>query len=202
MGAASDFRRQLNKLVDKRTRWLYGVLDNPYMPRTERLDRARVNRAVLELQELASNALSERLAKKHFHDSTDPKLSWRVSSGKGRGPDQKMATFMAWYRHEVRKSTCIYVFWKQGRAIYVGKTQNGAGRPAGHFVKHWFAGVTSIDVYPVRGKRPLPALECLAIHRFQPSRNKFAAETKRWTDKCPLCAIHQEIDEQLRDIVR
>ncbi len=202
MRAASEFRRELNRLVHARTRWLYRVLDNPYLEPTERLPRNRVNKAVLHLQSLASIALADRLAKKHFEDSTERKRVWRVTARKGRGPDQKKAAFMAWYRSSVRKSTCIYVMRKGTRAVYVGKTTRGGGRPASHFGQHWFSGVTSVEVYPVRGSRALPALECLAIHRFRPTRNKVAAETRKWTSKCPLCKIHQDLEEHLRDIVR
>ncbi|MEK6985307.1 MAG: hypothetical protein AABX89_02865 [Candidatus Thermoplasmatota archaeon] len=202
MSKAGDFRREVNRLVAKRTRWLLRVLENPNEPPTERLSRNQVNRAVEHLQHIASDALTDRLAGREFQASTESRIRWTVNAGKGRGPDQKKAAFKKWYKEEVRKSTCIYVFRAGERAIYVGKTTKGGGRPASHFSQHWFSAVKSVDVYPVRGSRPLPALECLAIHSFQPSRNKVAAETRKWTNKCPLCQIHQEIDDQLRDIVR
>jgi hypothetical protein len=44
--------------------------------------------------------------------------------------------------------------------------------------------------------------ECLGIHRFQPSRNKVKAESRKWTKKCELCGIHREIEEEVSSIFR
>ncbi|MES2155580.1 MAG: hypothetical protein V4510_10635 [bacterium] len=202
MGRSTEFRRELDRALDARTRWLRAVLDNPDLEPTDRLPRDKVHKIVFHMQRLASQALSSRLTHREFRAHTEPVLRWRVTAGKGRGPDQKKAAFKAWYRQTVRRSNCIYVFRSGNRAVYVGKTTIGASRPASHFSQHWFSGITHVDLHPVRGTRPLPALECLAIHKFEPSRNKVAAETRKWTSKCPLCEIHEEIDEQLRDIVR
>jgi len=43
-------------------------------------------------------------------------------------------------------------------------------------------------------------LECLAIHRFRPTKNKVKAATENWTPKCPLCALHKTIRTELRKI--
>ena len=75
-------------------------------------------------------------------------------------------------------------------------------RISGHFEKHWFSHATRVDVYQTSGRRALPALECLAIHRFQPRRNKSKAETRKWTSKCPLCKVHREIEQELGRIFR
>ena len=47
-----------------------------------------------------------------------------------------------------------------------------------------------------------PMLECLAMHRFQPTYNAAKAETKKWTSKCPLCQVHRNIWTELRAIFR
>jgi len=128
--------------------------------------------------------------------------SWHVKRGKGRGVDAKRRSFNQWFDRELGRGTYVYVFWSRRQCIYVGKTTRSGRRISSHFDKHWFGGVTRVDVNAARGRRVLPALECLAIHRFQPTRNKFRAERRKWTRRCALCAIHRSIDGELRSVFR
>ena len=93
-----------------------------------------------------------------------------------------------WFGRHFGGGTYIYVFWNQRKCVYVGKTAKSGGRISGHFEKHWFGSVTRIDVYHATGRRALPALECLAIHRFQPARNKFRAERNKRDSRVQLFA--------------
>jgi len=155
------------------------------------------------MQDYASDALASSLARAEFDLGTSEKRQWHPKRGKGHGRDVKKRAFKQWFRDKFGQGAYVYVFWRSGRrCAYVGKTLKSGGRIAGHFEKHWFDSVVRIDVYRANGKRVLPALECLAIHRFQPSENKFKAERKKWTRKCPLCRVHREIKDELGAIFR
>ena len=200
--SAVAFRRELESLFHRRTAWLRGSVAGSKQGRPLSLNQGHVKNSIVHLQELASDALAAKLAKREFQASVRGKRSWHAKRGKGHGRDKKRQAFRSWFTGRFRKRTYIYVFWNGRKCIYVGKTTKSGGRISGHFEKHWFGNVTRIDVYETNGKRALPALECLAIHRFQPAQNKFRAERKKWTRKCELCRVHRRIKEELQSIFR
>lgn len=200
--ASVEFRRELNGLFSLRSHWLRSSVEGARPGPPPSLNRKRLHRSIWRLQDLASKALAVKLAREQFQESVKGRRSWHPKKGKGHGRDAKKRTFKRWFRTKFGKGTYVYVFWNRRRCIYVGKTTKSGGRIAGHFDKHWFGGVSRIDVYQTNGRRSLPALECLAIHRFQPSRNKFRAERKKWTSKCELCRVHRQIKDELTDIFR
>lgn len=197
MARAVEFRSILDKLFRRRTHWLRSIPGgrNPGAP--PKFGRREREQAIKKLQGIASASLATKLAKAKFSDAAAEKKSWQV---KGRGDKARKARFSEWFEKHVSYRSFIYVFWKRGKCIYVGKTRNGVGRPSEHFEKKWFNGITRIDLYGLRGRRSLPALECLAIHRFQPLKNKNRAQTAKWTKRCPLCKIHKFIASELRSI--
>lgn len=161
-----------------------------------------MRRTITRLQDLASEALADKLARDEFEDAVRQRRSWHAKMGKGRGVDAKRRSFNQWFDRELGHGTYVYVFWNGRRCVYVGKTAKSGKRISSHFDKHWFGGVTRVDLYALTGRRVLPALECLAIHRFRPTRNKFRAEKRKWTKRCQLCAIHRTIDRELSSIFR
>ena len=202
MSRAVEFRRVLDRLYEKRTHDLRYVLDG--YPRGARpiFDRRTVNAGIDELQHLASDHFARKFARREFDASVHQQKSWHAKRGKGWGIHEKRETFKDWYQAHFGSASCIYVFWTGHTCEYVGKTGKGGSRPSSHFEKYWFAPVTRIDVYATRGKRALPALECLGIHHFQPRRNKSKAETRKWLKRCPLCAAHKAIENELRSLFR
>ncbi|MCK6479117.1 MAG: GNAT family N-acetyltransferase [Planctomycetes bacterium] len=166
--------------------------------------RKDVRRAIDKLQSVASDALARDLARDEFEEGVAEKRSWHAKRGKGFLFDDRKWAFLDWFdeRFRGRKRAFIYVFWNRRRCVYVGKTARSGRRIASHFDKRWFGPVTRLDVYAMRGRRVLPALECLSIHRFQPTRNKVKAESRKWTRKCELCSIHREIEEEVSSIFR
>ena len=198
--AAVAFRRELDRLFERRTDWLRTSIAGARPGPPLSLNRDNVRKSIARLQTLASDALADRLARLEFQSSVRGKRSWHPKRGKGHGRDAKRKTFKRWFAKRFGKGTYVYVFWNRRKCVYVGKTSKSGGRIAGHFEKHWFGTVTRIDVHQANGRRALPALECLAIHSFQPVRNKFRAERKKWTRKCELCRVHKNIKEELQDI--
>lgn len=200
--AAPQFRAELDRLFRRRTYWLRSAVEGPRPGPPPSLNRTHIRRAATKLQELASRALADNLARDEFEEGVLQRRSWHAKRGKGRGADAKRHAFNAWFDERLGPGIYVYVFWNRRRCVYVGKTAKSGRRISGHFDKHWFGGVTRVDVYSARGRRVLPALECLAIHRFQPSRNKFRAERRKWTKRCQLCTTHRLIDQELRSIFR
>ncbi len=200
--SAVAFRRNLETLFNRRTAWLRASVAGKKQGRPLSLNQSHVRNSISQLQALASEALADRLARREFQASVRRKHSWFAKRGKGHGRDKKRQVFKAWFAARFRRQTYVYVFWNRRKCVYVGKTAGAGGRISGHFDKHWFGSVTRIDVYEANGRRALPALECLAIHRFQPARNKFRAERKKWTRKCELCRVHRDIKDELQSIFR
>ncbi len=202
MATATEFRYELDRLFRRRTHWLRAVFEGPPPGQPPRLSRSHVKKTIAKLQSLASDILARDMARDEFEDSVDFRRSWHAKRGKGRGVEVKRTAFNFWFDENVGSGPSIYVFWKKRVCIYVGKTLGFGRRISSHFEKAWFLPVTRVDVYAAAGRRALPALECLAIHRFQPRRNKFRAERQKWTKKCPLCEVHRFIERELRDIFR
>lgn len=200
MSREGDFRRELDDLNRRRTDWLRHCLSGGRPGRPPEFSRKTVNKALKNLSQLAEDALAKNLARTEFAARVEERRRWFNRKRKGWGRDAKKKNFVKWYNAKVRHRRAIYAFWSEERCLYVGKTKNGAGRIASHFTAFWFGRVTRVDVYAVSGDRDLPILECLGIHRFQPTYNKSKAEQKKWTAKCPLCKLQKDIAAQLRKI--
>lgn len=201
MSKSAEFRRELTDLFQRRTHWLRAVIQRPRKGAPPKFQRRHVNEAIGRLQDLASAAFAVGLARREFDRSVRFRRSWRATASKGRQFAAKRKHFARWYEDNFGASPCVYVFWEGKTCEYVGRTGRGGARPSSHFEKLWIQGLTRVDVYTSTA-RALPALECLAIHRFRPTRNKTRAASRKWTRKCPLCALHRDIDSELRDIFR
>lgn len=200
--AGVAFRQELDKLFKRRTHWLRTSIEGSRPGAPLSLSRGHVKNSIATLQQLASDALADDLARQDFEVGVRERRSWHCKRGKGRGVDRKRTAFNSWFDNKLGTGVYVYVFWRGRRCVYVGKTRQSGRRISSHFEKHWFASITRVDVYRASGRRVLPALECLAIHRFQPARNKFRAERRKWTRKCALCTLHRQIDQELSEIFR
>jgi hypothetical protein len=165
-----------------------------------KLNKRQRDRAIAHLQEIASNALARKMARRVFQRSVVKRKTWMT---KGWGTGGKLKEFRAWARKKIdRKSGKVYVFWNGKKCCYVGRTRGSGSRPSQKFKRGWFKGTTRIDVYMATTKGQIPRLECLAAHRFLPSRNKIKVAKEKWTPKCPVCVLHKEIKTELRGVFR
>jgi hypothetical protein len=197
MAHINKFENALDELFKKRTSWLRSAIGRKKTGPPPKITRRFVKNGISNLQEIASNALANKLAKSEFNKHALGKRAWHI---KGFVIDEKKSLFEEWFRKEFPNLiNCIYVFWGNEKFIYVGRTTvYGGSRPSSHFIKFWFKDVKRIDIFPSETASQTPKLECLAIHHFDPVRNKKKSATKKWTKKCPLCAIHKNIEEELR----
>ena len=200
MSYQGTFNHILDRLYRKRTSWLRTVLCEANPGRVPILVKKNRERAIRELQGVASDALARKMARREFRRSVKKRKSWRT---KGRSTEEKRMAFRAWVRRKIdSKGGKVYVFWQKKRCCYVGRTSGTGQRPARHFKRSWFQAATRIDVYMAPRKRDIPRLECLAVHQFLPARNKLKAAKENWTPKCPLCALHKKIKTDLRRVYR
>ena len=201
MAHINKFENALDELFNKRTSWLRSAIGRKKTGPPPKITRRFVKNGISNLQEIASNALANKLAKSEFNKHALGKRAWHI---KGFVIDEKKSLFEEWFRKEFPNLiNCIYVFWGNEKFIYVGRTTvYGGSRPSSHFIKFWFKDVKRIDIFPSEPASQTPKLECLAIHHFDPVRNKKKSATKKWTKKCPLCAIHKNIEEELRKIFK
>lgn len=201
MAFSKSFERELNSLFRQRTDWLRRKLGTSGAGKPPEFSRRKVGAGIRTLQTIASDSLAHKLAKSEFNEHVASRKSYFV---KGRGHDDKKEKFEKWFTTCFRKRKgLIYVFWgNRKKCIYIGRTGSHGSRPSSHFVKFWFSNVKRVTIFAVKGQSHVPKLECLAIHRFQPTRNKNKAATKKWTKACPLCTTHRYIENELRDIFR
>ncbi len=199
MSHQTQFNRTLDRLYERRTDKLRHLLIRKSAPFLT-LTKARRESKIRELEEIASKALVKKMAKKRFKTLVIRKRTWRT---KGWDTEKKQKIFRAWVRRKIPpKRGKIYIFWKKRECRYVGRTRGRGSRPSRHFKRGWFNGTTRIDVYLAHQRKSIPLLECLAIHRFHPTKNKAKAATENWTPKCPLCTVHKKIRKELRKIYR
>ena len=201
MAFSKTFERELDSLFRKRTEWLRRELGARRVGKPPEFSRKRVNTGIEKLQKIASDALAHKLAKSEFNEHVTSRRNYHV---RGRGYEEKKETFDKWFAANFKKiKGLIYAFWgNRNKCIYIGRTGSHGSRPSSHFEKFWFAGVKRVTIFAIRGKSHIPKLECLAIHHFQPLRNRNKASTKKWTKACPLCTTHKYIENELRDIFR
>ncbi len=201
MAFSKSFERELNGLFRQRTDWLRRKVGSSRPGQPPKFSRKKVDAGIRKLQAIASSALAHKLAKSEFNEHVASRKNYRV---KGRGADEKKKRFEEWFAAHFRRTKgFIYAFWgNHKKSIYVGRTGSRGSRPSSHMEKGWFSQVQRITVFAVSGQSHIPKLECLAIHYFQPARNKNRAATRKWTKACPLCKTHRYIESELRAIFR
>jgi hypothetical protein len=200
MAHLTTFEKKLDKLFHDRTYDLRSKLGLKKRGHKPQITRKKINEAIITLQDLASNILSKGLAKKEFEENAGKKSGRQII---GRGWKQQKELFENWfYKKYPNQNELVYVFWNKNKCLYVGRTGNGGSRPSSHFRRKDIPKNTRVDIYPARSKAHTPKLECLAVHRFKPSVNNNKPSKKKWTKKCPLCAIHKQIETDLRKIFK
>jgi hypothetical protein len=201
MAFSKSFERELDNLFGRRTHWLRQEVGQKGAGKPPQFSRRNVNEGIAKLQLIASDALSDQLAKDEFDTHVRYRKNYHIA---GRGVAEKKKRFEQWFKRDFANTRgLIYAFWDSSRQCeYVGKTGSGGQRPSAHFEKFWFNRVKRVTIYDVSRKSHIPKLECLAIHRLRPKRNKNKAATKKWTKACPLCTTHKYIESDLRSLFR
>ncbi len=198
----TQFDRRLDRLLRLRAasvkRQVLGGTGAP-----PKLTRPRLRREIDKLEQLAREIFIRKYARKELAACVSTTRGWHPKTpGKGRGIAAKKENFREWYDWTVDSPNCVYVFWSRKRCEYVGRTVRGRGRPSAHLEKFWFRGVTRIDIHVVRRASDVPKVECLAIDRFEPRRNRVGSARQRYAPKCPVCSRSREVRRELWKIFR
>jgi hypothetical protein len=199
MSHQAQFNRELDKLFRRRTDGLRHQIGQPKKGKIPAFNKRLRERTIKRLTEIAKEAQVHEYAERAFSQRARQKRPWWPKEH-GTGGERKKVAFRSWYKTKHLKKACIYVHWKERQCIYVGRTEIGSRRILNHFDKAWFPSITRIDIYPARGKKDLPALECLAIDKFKPRKNDMSAANKKGASKCPLCKSVRQIRSDLRAI--
>jgi hypothetical protein len=202
MNYHKQFETELMRLFRIRTHWLRSVIGKASPGKPPVLNKRKLNERIRRLQTIASLWLVKHVARDEFQRLIDKKKQWHPKKGKGWGIEEKKRTFDKWFESQISFPNCIYIFWAGRKCKYVGRTIRGKGRPQSHFEKFWFLSITRIDIYSTSRASEVSKLECLAIHRFNPSENKKRAAGKKWTKKCPVCKVHKLIYSELKKIFK
>ena len=197
--AAHAFDKKLKDLFWNRTHWLRAEVRAPTRGKAPTFSRKKVNKAIDDLKALTTACLIKNHAVDNFAGLYDQKRQWHI---KGHGAGKKRRAFVQWFDKAIPHSNCVYVFWARRKCRYVGRTLNGKGRPQSHFDKHWFSGVTRIDILSSKRPRNIPKLECLATHRFEPSKSKIKPSNKKYHSRCPICETHKRVRTEVRSLFK
>jgi hypothetical protein len=107
MSFATQFRREVDALYGRRAHWLRHVIDFARPGRPPQFTRRQRGLAIARLQELASDALTDQLARDEFEASVAYRRSWHVKRGKAWRYDMRKREFLDWYDSKVGVTTCI-----------------------------------------------------------------------------------------------
>jgi hypothetical protein len=177
---------ELDKLFAERTHWLRDLVRKRSPGRPPTFDRRKVDRRIALLREYAEKAIVKTEYKRDFSTLYDRRQSWHPRAGGRRSIEAKRKAFRKFWRTRIGGKRFVYIFWRDGDCIYVGRTRESGQRPQAHFKKPWFRSVSRIDLYVTNHVSGLPKLECLAVHWFQPARNKARPARRKWSKKCSI----------------
>src|SRR5271166_387147 len=159
MAFSRAFNGVLDSLFRQRTHWLRKELGKTGAGKPPSFGRKKVSAGIRKLQDIASDALTHRLAKSEFDQHVPAPTNYQVG---GRGAKEKKARFEEWFSERFgRRKGFIYAFWRRKKCLYVGRTGSRGSRPSSHMDKFWFPSVSRITIYAVSGRSHIPKLECL-----------------------------------------
>ena len=195
----AEFNRELDKLYRMRTDKLRRVIGPGRKGKAATFNRVLLDNKIEKLKEIASRALVRKFYRREFRNRVEKNKSWHITRGKGIRLEDKEERFNKWYKENFYPHrTCIYIFWRSKKCLYVGKTEWAPGRIISHLYSKRIGNPTRLDVYLSHGKSDLPILECLAIHRFSPIKNRTErSPKKKYSAKCPICINNRKIDRDL-----
>ena len=190
----SSFTRQLKRLYDARVgKILHDV--GIQRGRLKQFTKDFRDRQIEKLGQIATRILIRQGAHRALRRIT------KITSHNFIRPREPEEQILAWAR-KFRSKPVMYTFWRDGRCVYVGRTEHFSGRLRGHLDnRHTRPGPgTMIKVHVLAGKSQLHKAECLAITLFDPVKNSVKAASRRYSRHCKICNVQKNIRKELRSI--
>lgn len=106
MAHINKFENALDELFKKRTSWLRSAIGRKKPGPPPKITRRFVKNGISNLQEIASNALANKLAKSEFNKHALGKRAWHI---KGFVIDEKKSLFEEWFRKIISKLNKLYL---------------------------------------------------------------------------------------------
>lgn len=189
-----QFEKELNKLINRR---IFSILQLANIKRAganPSFSKNNLKKAKAKLADLLIEIHNSDLQKRH-------KILYKKVCGHDVIPNvrstNKRKFFKNWFDDQFGKSKVqnfIYVLKKDDLPVYVGRTQNGRGRPDQHFKSRM--GFNKIDILP-SGRRDIVANECALIHLYHPKYNAIKSGNIKHASKCPVCKKINEMNKHL-----
>ncbi len=199
MSHINQFRKELHKLIELRTAWLFKKMGQRVIGKPPKLSNKKIEQSIAKIQDNASKIFVNKISKYEFNKKKRIIKNHKII---GRGVRNKQDDIKRWYDTHIKSQYCVYMFFDNyNKCIYVGRTSNGKHRPASHCDKYWFKSVKRIKVIATQ-KADTPKIECMATHRYLPKYNIIAPSSSKWTKKCPICKVHSDIKTELISILK
>ena len=157
--------------------------------------KSEINKLVRDVPQII---IKERQIKKEFNKLIKHRTTIRVI---GWGHKDKKKKFEVRYNKKAPYKNLVYIFFKNKKCLYVGRTINGRGRPSSHFMDVRCLGATNIKIFSTTKRSTVPELECLTIHILKPSKNENIPSKPKWSKKCPICDTQKFVKADLRKIL-
>jgi excinuclease UvrABC nuclease subunit len=94
-----------------------------------------------------------------------------------------------------KKIRAVYLIYRDGKVIYVGRTVNLARRIRFHVLRGKLESVDQVKFAVAHYFRERRALECQLIHHFKPVFNKCIPRKRSWDPKFVICLETMEYFE-------
>ena len=196
MAYSKQFTRKLDDLWRRRTANLRSLVRTRRGPNRQFNKKIR-DRAIEELQELATKILIRQGARKELGRLVVARRRWQI---KGWGIADRSARLVGW-AEGLPRGPVIYSFWRRKRCLYVGKGMSWE-RLRDYNKSIYLNQATSLRVCTIGYASQLAKAECLATHLFSPRDRKVKPASQKWGKKCPICKAHDQIRDELRAIFR
>ncbi|MBI2647169.1 hypothetical protein HYW99_01715 [Candidatus Woesearchaeota archaeon] len=199
MSLKGQFDKKLKELLRIRLYKVYKELKISGSGQPPKYSKRKFKDEIKEIIKGVSDILiNTREIKKEWRKASKHKKTFKAN---GWGKNEKKKIFREKYDKKIKFKNCAYVFCNRNKALYVGRTVNGKGRPSSQFKNTDCSGTTNIKIYPTSKDSYVPRLECLAWHKFKPKNKGITPSKPKWSKKCPICKTQKLIKSELEKVL-
>lgn len=197
MSYQKEYTKELQSLFATRTKWLYELVGIKSKGKKKIFNKKFLKREIAKL----SNIIIGLKTRKYFLRAVkEHTIKRKYYHNKGHGYYNRRDKFKNWYENIIDYKYIIYIFWKNTKCLYVGRTGIGGSRPTKHLGTHRTQGWTRVTIYQVSSRSYLSQIECLAYHLYDPVHGLIIPSRTKWSKPCPLCKDLKDLKAEIYDI--